>query len=480
MGLTILLCNGHILDEFSNLGDGVARGESLLDSTGMRPQGDQPMDEQLSTLPPGTHIVVHRKDGGRWEGWLLPRDPYSPPESFRLKLSSGYNIGLSLREVASIETIGGAPWGEVAGHNAPPNEVGGAHASPDGARVTILTTGGTIASYVDYTTGGVKPMPGWRALEALFPDDPGRVVLKDVFDILSEDIGPEHWERLAEEVQEAFQGGARGVVITHGTDTMAYTASALAFQLRDLPGPVVLVGAQRSIDRPSSDGIFNMRCAVQVAREADLGEVVVVMHSDASDIRADIHRGTRVRKMHSTRRDAFRTLNSSPLGWVDAAVHLTGDHRSRAKSTVKLEKGFDRNGRMLWIHPGITPEEATAATVGARGVLLVGTGMGHVPSQLLAWIRDQGKAGTLFAMTTQCLGGTVDPYVYSRGRELASSGVVYLGDMLPETAFVKLLWALHRAKGREAVEQTLGTDLAGEMSPGRSLFGERESNESRP
>ncbi|MCL4324536.1 MAG: Glu-tRNA(Gln) amidotransferase subunit GatD [Candidatus Thermoplasmatota archaeon] len=426
---------------------------------------------RVASLPPGTHLAVVLEDGRRWEGWLIPRDPYSAADSLRLKLPSGYNIGLSLHETQSIEELGGPLWGEEARTVRREETTEESNGGAVSGGVAILTTGGTIASYVDYVTGGVKPVRGRRALEALFPEVDGPIVLKEVFDILSEDIGPGHWHRLGTEVKTLFDQGAKGVVIAHGTDTMAYTAGALAFQLRDLPGPVVMVGAQRSIDRPSSDGVFNMRCAVQVAREADLGEVVVLMHGNPSDRTATFHRGTRVRKMHSTRRDAFRTLNQEPLGTVDTTITLNPDHRPRSPGKVRLEEGFDRRGRLLWIHPGLTPEAATAFTAGARGIVLAGTGMGHLASELVPWVQRTTESGVIVAMTTQCLGGTVDPYVYSRGRELLSAGVVYLGDMLPETAYVKLLWALHQSQSAGLVTKILTTDLAGEMGERRPLIG---------
>lgn len=433
-------------------------------------KGPEDIGAQLSALPPGTHVKILRRGSREWEGWLLPRDPYAPPESLRLKLASGYNVGLLIREVERFEKLPGVLGGDFSAVPRSDNSTRDT-SIPKGA-IALLTTGGTIASSIDYATGGVKPVRGTAALDALFPEGAKDIVMREVFDVLSEDIGPTHWEGLAEAVHETFLEGARGIVISHGTDTLAHTASALSFQLRNLPGPVVLVGAQRSIDRPSSDGIQNMHWAVRVAREAELGEVVVVMHAGPSDDVGAIHRGTRVRKMHSTRRDAFRTLNGVRLGVVDdSGVHLNSTHRPRSSAGIVLEKGFDTRGRLVWITPGLGAATAESFCQGARGVIVAATGMGHMPSELVPWVRGLTEQGVFVGITTQCLEGEVDPYVYSRGRELMSAGAVYLEDLAPETAYVKLLWVLGRTQGIRGIREQMLEDMAGEMGDRRPLKG---------
>jgi glutamyl-tRNA(Gln) amidotransferase subunit D len=426
---------------------------------------------RLVALPIGTEVVITLPDGMTWRGWLLPSDPLSQPRVAHLKLSSGYNVGVFIHSDCQVEVLPGIPWGEpVQAFSTDERPSDGAEESPKGA-VVIIATGGTIASRVDYVTGGVKPVRGKKALETVYPGltSGGPVVLREIFDILSEDVGPLHWTRIAQEAKSAFDHGARGIVVTHGTDTMAYTSSALAFQLRDLPGPVVLVGAQRSIDRPSSDGVTNLLSSMRIAREADLGEVVVAMHSGPSDNSVAIHRGTRVRKMHSTRRDAFHSTNEPPLGIMEKNVLQLSAHATRSGKPARLEEGFDEKGALLWIHPGLTEKVAVAHTEGARGIILAGTGMGHVPTSLLPWIKREVKGGTVVAMTTQCLGGTVDPFVYSRGRELSAAGVLYLGDIFPETAFVKLLWALKHFSDAKQVGDAMVREIAGEFGRSRPL-----------
>jgi glutamyl-tRNA(Gln) amidotransferase subunit D len=425
---------------------------------------------QLLQLPIGTPVRL-TVNGRSWEGWTLPPDPLSSPRVVKLKVGSGYNVGVHVPEDARIQVKSGPPFGE--GRSPPQRTDAPPVSSPkDGPPVLLLTTGGTIASRVDYQTGGVRPVQSPEDLADIYPGllQDGPVEVRAVSEIFSEDMTPADWTRLAREVDLGFHQGFRGVVIAHGTDTLAYTAAALAFQFRRLPGPVVLVGAQRSIDRPSSDGPLNLLAAVRTARYADLGEVVVAMHHDPTDMVVDLHRGTRVRKMHSTRRDAFRSMNVPPLGTVSGeSISLRPDHQARQPGPPEGQFGFGGRGALVWLVPGLTPEHLESACEDARGIILAGTGMGHAHRSLLPWIQATTQKGVVVGMTTQCLEGEVNPFVYARGRELQGAGVLYLGDMLPETAYVKLLWALGHSPDPARVKTLLTTPLAGEMSDRRAL-----------
>jgi glutamyl-tRNA(Gln) amidotransferase subunit D len=426
--------------------------------------------ERLRSLPIGTPVRL-TVDGRHWQGWILPPDALSSPRTVRLKLDSGYNVGVTVSPETVVELLGGEPFGEHA-PGPPPAASAATPARPAGPFVRVLTTGGTIASRVDYVTGGVRPVSRAESYAEIYPglEREGPVEFRSLFEILSEDMTPEHWTRLAQEVVRGFEQGARGIVVAQGTDTLAYTSSALAFQLRKLPGPVVLVGAQRSIDRPSSDGVSNFLAAVRTAHQADLGEVVVAMHHGPSDGRIDLHRGTRVRKMHSTRRDAFRSRNEPPLGSVEEGkVTLREGHIPAHPGPPEAQFGFGAGGSLVWLVPGMTPERLESGCEGARGIILAGTGMGHAPSYLHPWIRSMVQKGVVVGMTTQCLEGEVDPYVYAPARELLRAGVVYLGDMLPETAYVKLLWSLGHSPDPARVRALLTSTVAGEMSERREL-----------
>jgi len=418
--------------------------------------------EELSGLPTGQRVEISDPEGRSWSGTVVPRHDFSGERVVQLKLETGYNIGVRVGESFQYRLLGPppSPTGVVAKTTAP------ASRAEEGSWIALLTTGGTIASRVDYETGGVRPVKEEREILEFFPEleTSGRIRIVPVFDRLSEDLVPEDWRVLAEKVVATFTAGARGVVVAHGTDTLGFTAAALSFLLVELPGPVVLVGAQRSPDRPSSDGASNLRAAVEVAHDMRIGEVVVVMHARPSDDRFAIHRGTWVRKMHSSRRDAFHSRNGPPLGVVEGGkVELTLPVRPPSKGPPRVDGPIDTHAALLWFYPGLSPDRAARFAEGCRGIVLAGTGLGHVGADQLPWIREATARGVVIAMTTQCLEGNVEPYVYSTGRELLRSGVLYLGDLLPETAYAKMVWALGHSSDPKEVAKLLLSDRAGEF-----------------
>ncbi len=422
--------------------------------------------EVLRTLALGQRIELDDEQGVRWIGSVIPPSEFTGPRILTVKLASGYNAGVRVGPRARYRLLEPLPA-------ALPKAVALPKTAPaGGAVVELLTTGGTIASRVDYETGGVRPVRDAAEVLAFYPElaDSGAVRVTPVLDVLSENITPADWLTLAEKVVEAFGRGARGVAIAHGTDTLGFTAAGLSFLLADLPGPVVLVGAQRSPDRPSSDGPTNLHAAVRVAREANLGEVVVVMHAGLSDDRFAIHRGTWVRKMHSSRRDAFESRPGPPLGEVEGGtLRLAAGARPPTAGPARVDGPLDPRAGLLTFFPGLSPERASAFGSGLRGVVLAGTGLGHIATPHLRWIREATAAGVVVAMTTQCLGGIVDPYVYATGRELLRAGVLFLDDLLPETAYAKMLWALGHASAPDAVRTLLTTDRAGEFRHRRAI-----------
>ncbi len=338
---------------------------------------------------------------------------------------------------------------------------------PGKPTLSILGTGGTIASYVDYRTGAVHPALTAEELAFSVPElrDHCNVQARVLFSIFSEDMKPRYWRRLAREVAKELNGAAKAVVVPHGTDTLGYSAAALSFMLRDLTGPVILVGAQRSSDRPSSDATLNLLAAARLA-PSDLAEVVVLMHEETSDRALAIHRGTKVRKLHSSRRDAFRSVNEEPLGRVeDGDVHWLQERRRRAEGPVKVDAKMEEEVVLLQTYPGMKPAVFEACAQEARGVVLAGTGLGHVSKDLLPAIRRAVRDGVHVVMATQCLYGRVGMYVYSRGRELLRAGVIPGEDMLPDTALVKLMWVLGHASEAEEVRTLMASNLAGEINP---------------
>jgi glutamyl-tRNA(Gln) amidotransferase subunit D len=278
---------------------------------------------------------------------------------------------------------------------------------------------------------------------------------------------------MARAVKRHFDEGVDGVVIGHGTDTMGYTAAGLSFMLPELKGPVVLVGSQRSSDRPSSDSVDNLRDACTVAT-SDLGEVVVLMHGDHSDESGTIHRGTRVRKLHTSARSAFKSVNAEPLGTVaKGEVTWTQDHRPRATGTVLDDRVEDRVA-LIYAYPGIDGDLIGHALDRNQGVVIAGTGLGHIAMRTAEVIGNAVEAGKVVVMTSQCLWGSVNMNVYSNGRDMLSTGVVPAGDTLPETAFAKLCCLLGRDHPPDEVRMMIGLDMVGELGERRPLGGEGE------
>ena len=405
------------------------------------------------------HDHVRISAGGRsHEGRVMPAHRFSGDHIVVLKLANGYNIGVSC-EGAELELLERAP---------PPPEAAAAAASPSGdlPPLTVLGTGGTIASYVDYQTGAVHPAKSAEEIVAAVTSlaEIANIRAEALLSLASEDMQPDDWSAIAKRVSELHAEDGAGVVIGHGTDTMAYTAAALAFQLPVLRAPVVLTGSQRSSDRPSSDAHLNLAGAARAAL-TDLGEVAIAMHASSSDDVVAIWRGTRARKAHSSRRDAFTAPNGGRLGSVGDTVNFDAEYRPVADET-RLEAGFDPDVALVWSHPAMTTGDWEAATAGKRGVIVAGTGLGHIGSHLHAAVRATARDAVV-AMTTQCLGGSTNLNVYRNGRELGEAEVVEAGDTLPETALVKLMWLLkHRPDSAAA---GMGENLVGELGSRRFL-----------
>lgn len=372
-----------------------------------------------------------------------------------IKLNSGYNIGVDpscLTVVAPPET-------------AEPVEM---HVTQDSSlpQLSIISTGGTIASRVDYRTGAVTSQftadDIMRAIPGLA--DIAQFRSEVLATILSENMTPVIWQTLAASICNEIKNGAEGVMVTHGTDTLAYSAAAVSFML-DTPAPVIFVGSQRSADRPSSDNVMN-GLASAAAATSDLGEVAVVMHGSTNDDACAIHRGTRVRKMHTSRRDAFQSFGMEPIGTVaypSLDVTLTGDAVHRRPDTEPvLAANLEERVGMTTFYPGMNPAVVDAFE-GYRGLVVCGTGLGHTSAPVIASLKALTDAGTVVVMTSQCLNGRVCDRVYDTGRDLLAAGVIEGEEMLPEVAYVKLMWVLGQTTDTEEAARLMATPLRGEF-----------------
>ena len=413
----------------------------------------------------GSIIRLVSKSGELFEGSLIPRSEYEDKTHVVLKMKNGYNIGISLDRTEKLEVIG---------EGAKPHFTKPVHQPIQRGlpKVAIVSTGGTIASRVDYRTGAVQPALTATDLASVVPElsSIAEIDAHILFNEYSESIGPIHWKGMSEEVARRVAGSADGIVVSHGTDTLHYTAAALSFALRNLPVPVLLVGAQRSSDRPSSDAASNLTGAVALAARANMASVCVAMHKDLSDRVIVAHRGTRVRKCHSSRRDAFKSINSNPLATYDlqtGQLDLTDGGPKRDKSRKLIVKShFDPHAYLIKFYPGFNPAMIDAAVShGARGIVLEGTGLGHVSKQLFDPLKKAAKQEVPVFMTSQTIWGRVDMNVYNTGRDLLNLGVTPLGDMIPETAIVKLMWVAAQTKSAGKIREMMLEPVAGEITP---------------
>jgi len=341
-------------------------------------------------------------------------------------------------------------------------------------KVVIMSTGGTIASRVDYRTGAVRSALSASDLYGVVPElaSIAQVDTQILFSLYSENIMQKHWTEIASTAARHIKQGANGIIIAHGTDTMAYTAAALSFALQNLPVPVILVGAQRSSDRPSSDAATNLISAAKAAAQGPFAEIVVAMHETVADASIIFNRGTKVRKCHTSRRDTFRPVNASPIARAteQELVMLTSEYKER-DSTRKLvlKPEFSNKVALVKFYPGLDPSVIDwYAERDVKGILLEGTGLGHVSNTCFDAIRNAINHNVLVALASQCIWGRVNMNVYDTGRDLLSMGVVPTDDMFPETALVKLMWVFGQTKDTEEAKRLLQTNMAGELSP-RSL-----------
>ena len=408
-------------------------------------------------MNPGDRVRVDHPDGHE-EGTLMPS---TTADHLVVKLAGGYNVGVA-RADADVEVVERAAR-EVDATEAP--EEGAATSvefDDDLPTVALVSTGGTIASTVDYRTGAVTARFDAEDVLRAVPELAGRANYRGrvVANILSENMTPAVWQTLAETVYEEVAGGADGIVVMHGTDTMAHSATAMSLML-DVPVPVVFTGSQRSADRPSSDNVMNAVCAVEAAT-ADHAETLVCMHAGLSDDTCALHRGARVRKNHTSRRDAFETVGARPLGSVDyetGAVTFRRDHTPRGDDDPAVHPDLETDVALFKFAPG-TGVEALDRLAGHAGVVIEGTGLGHVSTGLIPRVEELVESGTVVAMTSQCLEGRVCDRVYDTGRDLLDAGVVEAGDTLPSAAYVKLMWVLANTDDPRAAMQR---DLAGEL-----------------
>jgi glutamyl-tRNA(Gln) amidotransferase subunit D len=416
-------------------------------------------------------VIRVTKDGESWEGILIPRSEIGDEYHVVIKMKSGYNVGVRIDATAKIEKAG---RGAKPTFTPPPLP----EHNQSLPRVVIVSTGGTIASRVDYRTGGVRAALSASELYSVVPElsEIAVVDTEILFSIFSENITAKHWIATAKAIAKHIENGVDGVVVAHGTDTLGYSAAALSFALQDLPVPVVMVASQRSADRPSSDAATNLVGAVRAAVSAPFAEVVIAMHETVSDTSIVFHRGTKARKCHTSRRDTFKSINASPLARLeeDGKIRmLTTSYKKRDVSReLTLKPNFEEKVALVKVYPDVNPQVIDwHVEKGIRGIILEGTGLGHVGDYLFSAIRNAIEKDVIVCMTSQCLWGRLNMNVYDQGRDLLGLGVVSLDDMLPETAYVKLRWVLGQTTDIEEAKRLLKENVANEYSA-RTMYDE--------
>jgi len=400
---------------------------------------------------------------GEYAGIILPRSETADPLHIVIKLGSGYNIGIAADGITAVEIEGR----KEAHYKIPEKEF---PYDPKKPRVKLLGTGGTIASRLDYRTGAVIPAFSPGELYGSVPElaDICNLETEKLFGVFSENMGPEQYIATAKAIGREIEKGVQGIVIGHGTDTMHHTAAILSFMVQNPPVPIVMVGSQRSSDRPSSDAALNLMHSVKTAAESDIAEVMVCMFGPTSDTYGLLHRGTRVRKMHSSYRSTFRTIGDIPIAMVsrDKITPLRQDYkRRRSDKNVVINTAFEEKVGIVYYYPNMKPDMIDSMIEnGYRGIVIAGTGLGHVNKPLYpALKRAQDKKIAVF-MTVQTLWGYVQMYVYDTGRDMMELGVIPAANMLPEVAYVKLAWVLGQTSDLDEVKKMMLTPIAGETT----------------
>ena len=415
---------------------------------------------EISDITVGDTVKITKPDIEH-TGMLLEKPDYSNENTIIIKLSSGYNIGVDIKD-AKIEKISD---GEKPNIQLEPVDK---QISEEKDNLSILSTGGTVASVIDYKTGAVHPAFTADDLLRATPElvDYANISAKAIFNILSENMTPKYWKETAESVYDEINNGADGVIIAHGTDTMHYTASALSFMI-DTPVPVVLTGAQRSSDRPSSDAFTNLMASVQAAK-SDIAEVTICMHGSEDDPYCDLHRATRARKMHTSRRDTFNSINLNPLATIKDNNVIINDeevtYTRRNEKELNINTNLADKVALVKMYPGMNPEIIDLyIDKDYDGIVIEGTGLGHCSDDIIDKIERAADSSIPVVMTSQCIYGRTNMNVYSSGRRLLHANVIAVEDMLPETAYTKLLWAAGQSEDVEEIRKIMQTNLKGEM-----------------
>ncbi|MBT3474631.1 MAG: Glu-tRNA(Gln) amidotransferase subunit GatD [Thaumarchaeota archaeon] len=394
-----------------------------------------------------------------YSGILMPRYESGDESHIVLKLKSGYNIGIKFEKIEKLEKIGERQPNNENSQTIVKNE--------ELPKILLLSTGGTIASKVDYRTGAVTPALSATELYEAVPEIAkiANVDAEVLFSEYSENLQPEHWLEIAKKIDSVVDSDYAGIIIAHGTDTMHYSSAFLSFALSGFKKPITLVGSQRSSDRPSSDAALNLIAATKFLVNTKSKGVFVVMHQNESDDAIACHLGTRVRKNHTSKRSAFQTVGSEP-----AFVMYENEILENMKNTFFKENEYnprinlDTKVALIKYHPGFNPEIIDSLIkLEYRGIIFEGTGLGHVGRTMYDSIKKAKENGIFLGMTSQCIDGRVSMTVYESGRDLLDMGIIPLENMIPEVALVKAMWVLGNCNSEDDIKNMMLENYSSEF-----------------
>lgn len=409
--------------------------------------------------------VGDRIRADNYEGKLMPKPESGNPETLVLKLESGYNVGIKTDDIELLE--------ENELEESERNEV--VH-SPENDDILVLHTGGTIASRVSYEEGGVKPAFDPEDLVEMYPELSKEVNIHSevVAQMLSEDMEPEHWQEIAEKIHEV-KDEYDGIIVGHGTDTMAYTGAALTLMLQNIDTGVLLVGSQRSSDRPSTDATMNMYCAGKFLSETEFEGIAVCMHASSNDSECIVIPAAKARKMHTSRRDAFKPINAEELARINYENGKIKTRFEKKSGDYQRKTGLNKNVGFLKVRPGMNPKEIEfLIDQNYDGVVIEGTGLGHMPvnafddktqhhEEILQKVSELAE-DTVVVMASQCINGRINMNVYDAGLKIQNAGVIMAKDMHPELAYVKLMWSIGNTDSLEEAEHVFQKNVNGEIN----------------
>ncbi|MFW9868230.1 MAG: asparaginase [Candidatus Thorarchaeota archaeon] len=329
-----------------------------------------------------------------------------------------------------------------------------------------MTTGGTISSVYDSGTQALRPGLTVEELLDRLPKGMGNVevIQRELYQLDSANAQPHHWQTLASTIKEISEEIAdlTGIVVTHGTDTMTYSAAAVSFMVQDFGKPIVFTGAQIPASIPWSDGPRNLLDAIRVAAFGDLGETCIVFNGE-------IHRATRAKKVRVNSYDAFDSMDPSPIGILSRDIVLYVGRKKRDHSLIpRFDTRFDDRVFLLKVFPGMPPQTlARIVDMGFHGIIVEGYGSGNIPTDenaLTGGILQAIDQNCFVVISSQCAFGQADLSIYEVGRAAMEVGAMSAYDMTPEAALVKLSWVLGHTKESDRVREMMSISYVGEMS----------------